>query len=73
MFGVTRENITAICTGRSWKHLGGPITKESRGSKLTTQQKILIKNLRAEGNTYQDIADILDISTSTAYKYGSKP
>ena len=70
LFKVSRENITAICTGKSWKHVGGPITKAYRGKKLSNTTKQEILNLRNSGLTFQQIANKLGISVYTAHKYG---
>lgn len=70
-YGVTRQTITDICTGKSWNSVGGPLTKAYKLKQMTDLDKLEIRRLRHEEKlTYQAIADMLEISIGTAYRHG---
>ena len=72
-YGVNRETISALVRGKSWSHIGGPITvKTNQSRKLDDESIKLIKHLRATTNlTYTEISKQTGIPRGTVAKYGS--
>jgi len=69
LYGVSRENISAIVVGKSWKHVGGPRSQIRKPRAVTEQDELLFKKARLEGLTYQEIADRYNRSPATIRKY----
>lgn len=68
-FKVTREAISTLVRGDSWKHVGGPLTKR----KLITQEDIdNFLALKAEGLNAKQISEKTGWSKSTIWKYLQK-
>lgn len=65
-YGLTRENISTLVRGDSWKHVGGP---RSRRKIITEDEKKQIKELRTQNMSFAKIGKLLNISTSAAHKY----
>ena len=65
-FGVEQSTITRILQGKTWKHVGGPITsgKDKRERRIRRA-----KNLKAQGYPQYKIAETMGISTGTVYRY----
>lgn len=58
-FGVTKTLVSTICRGRAWAHARGPVVASfqvNHGSKITNEQAVEIRNLRASGEKLKDIA-----------------
>lgn len=64
-YKVSPGTIYSIWSNRKWKHVGGP-TKKVLNKKTLIEES---KRLRAEGLSYQKIADKLSIHRSTVYNY----
>ena len=69
MYGVTRESISMLLRGDSWKNVGGPIRARKSPRKITAEDIKAFKQLRDEGKTYQFIADKFKRSPATIRKY----
>jgi hypothetical protein len=70
-FGISRQTVTDISSGKTWSHIGGPITKPKPAKRLGTELHDEIRRLRQEhGLSYNKIAKQLGISPATALKYG---
>jgi len=73
IYGVTRETISAVVRGKSWPHVGGPLTVKKWQDKKTSQGVIdNIIELRKNKVTYNNIALQLGISRNVAAKYGKE-
>jgi group I intron endonuclease len=72
LYGVSRENISAIVRGKSWPHVAGPIglKKVALKKEITPEIQKQIIELRKLKLTYYKIAKELDITVYYAYKYG---
>lgn len=68
-YGVTRESISILLRGDSWKNVGGPIRIKKSPKKVTSEDIVLFKELRNKGETYQTIADKFNRSPATIRKY----
>lgn len=65
-YGVSHASIYAVCTGKTWKHIGGPITSfKNRKEELVKR----VRELFDEGLSGREIADILPISQTSVYRY----
>lgn len=65
-FKVTRETISTLVRGDSWKHVGGPITKR----KLITQEDInIFLFLKTQGLSVKQISEKTGWSKPTIWKY----
>lgn len=76
-FGVTRDTVKCIKTGKSWSHVkvdGFTPSKYSMNgmdnpvSKLNYDDVIKIKLMLKDGVKQQDIADLFNVNRSTIYK-----
>jgi predicted GIY-YIG superfamily endonuclease len=65
-FGVSHMSIYAVCTGKTWKHMGGPIVSFKNNKQELVKK---VKELFDEGFSGREIADILPISETSAYRY----
>jgi hypothetical protein len=65
-FSVTRETISTLVRGDSWKSVGGPIT---RRKKVTSEDIEAFKKLRSEGLSIKKISEKTNWSHSTVWKY----
>ena len=64
-FGVTKTLVSTICRGRSWTHVGGPVVapfQVNHGSKITDEQAVEIRNLRALGAKLKDLASQFNVN-----------
>lgn len=65
-FGIDTAGVVKICHGEMWKHVSGPITRSfSCRDRLTEEQVIEIRTLRAQGMKNMDIATITDVDSGT--------
>ena len=65
-YGVSHATIYSACVGKTWRHAGGPI------SSLKSNRPELIKRVKElfdEGLSGREIAEILPISMTSAYRY----
>ena len=65
-FGVSHMSIYAVCTGKTWKHIGGPIVSFKNNKQELIKK---VKELFDEGFSGREIADMLPISQTSAYRY----
>lgn len=68
-YNVCRENISAIVVGKSWKHVGGPLSTVRKPRPVTPEDIVLFKKGRAEGLTYLELGARFDRSPATIRKY----
>lgn len=73
-FGVTQGTISFLVKGSTWKHLGGPITNQQSGyrngsrnhfAKLTEDDVIAIRRMKATGASTKDLARQYRVSSAT--------
>ncbi len=67
-YGVSHATIYALCTGKTWKHIGGPITSFKHKKQELIKK---VKELFNEGLSGREIAEILPISINSVYRYKS--
>lgn len=65
-FNVSYASIYAVCTGKTWKHIGGPITSFKNNKKELVRR---VKELFSEGLSGREITEILPISLTSVYRY----
>jgi predicted GIY-YIG superfamily endonuclease/transposase len=65
-YGVSKHTIYAVCIGKTWKHIGGPLTS-FKGNKKELIKKV--KELFNEGLSGREITEILPISLTSVYRY----
>lgn len=65
-FNISYTSIYAVCTGKTWKHVGGPITSFKNNKKELVKR---VKELFNEGLSGREITEILPISLTSAYRY----
>lgn len=65
-YGVSYASIYAVCTGKTWKHVGGPITSFKNNKKELVKR---VKELFDKGLSGREIAEILPISQTSVYRY----
>lgn len=65
-YGVTYPTIYSACIGKTWKHVGGPIS-----SFKPNKQQIIdkVKELTSIGLSAKEIANTLSISVNSVYRY----
>lgn len=61
---TSTSEISSICCGRSWSHVGGPRTRGMRAGKLTPHQVREIRSRLSTGKTQRDVATDFHISPS---------
>jgi hypothetical protein len=75
-YNITHSNVSAICLGKTWKHIGGPIvlSKEIRakhkkfGRRVHSNEKITqARNLFKETGNITDVCNLLSCSKDVAY------
>lgn len=65
-YGVSFNSIYAVCTGKTWKHMGGPITSFKNNKQELVKK---VKELFDQGLSGREIAEILPISITSVYRY----
>jgi hypothetical protein len=61
-YGLSRGGVACICSGKTWTHVGGPLTKGRDVLKLTEAEVIELRQRRAHGETYASLSDRFGIS-----------
>lgn len=65
-YEVSSHTIYAVCTGKTWKHVGGPITSFKNNKKELVKR---VKELFDEGLSGREISEILPVSITSTYRY----
>lgn len=71
-FNVTEANVSSIVTGKTWKHVAGPIQKVQQHQRLSDQDVRDIRRLSTEGVANCEIAIRFDIDQSHVSKIISR-
>jgi len=64
LYNIDHSSISRICCGETYRHVGGPLVKGK--GRLSEEEVIAIRNARASGMSYADIAKAFDIHLETA-------
>jgi predicted GIY-YIG superfamily endonuclease len=65
-YNVSQAPIYCACTGKTWKHVGGPITSFKNNRQDLIRK---VKELFDEGFSGREISEMLPISQTSAYRY----
>ena len=61
-FGVTKQNVSYIVTGKTWKHVGGPIMESQPARRLSDDDVSEVRRLHSSGMNQSDIARRYEVS-----------
>lgn len=68
-YDLANDNICAITSGKTWKHVGGPITEPKKDRRPLTESEISILIEMADlGEDRNDIAYVFDVDISTIHR-----
>lgn len=76
LFNISKPTVSHICTGKTWKHVGGPLTTgtpDKYVDGITIEKRQKIRELGKKGLTGPQIRDIVNVGLTTVYRYWRNP
>lgn len=63
-YDIEKSTLSSLLSGKTWKHVGGPISRRRRGDtarKITEDQVREIRSMATNGRTYKELAEKFNI------------